>query len=152
MSHITKLAVKITDADALAQACRELGVELRREQKTFRTYAGSQSPCDMAICDPQNERAYEIGLVATRDAAGRHTGWEVHLDHWAGGGGLYQKLGDQAGRLLQHYGIAAAERKASADGWRSRREQLPDGSIRLICEPKPVFAQQSAGGSWGGGF
>jgi hypothetical protein len=145
MSHITTLSVKVTCIDALAQACQELGVELRREQRHFTTFAGQQNRCDMAIVDPHNQKAYEIGLVAAKDGKG----WEVHIDDFMGGQGLFAKVGPRAGLLLQRYGIAAAERKASADGWQSRRESLPDGSIRLVCEPKPVFAQAAAGGGWG---
>lgn len=148
MSHISKLSVRITDADALAQACRELGLDLRRDQRRFKTFAGQQNECDMAIVDPANKLAYEVGLVAAKDGKG----WEVHLDEWDGGKGIMHKLGTQAGLLLQRYGIAAAERKASADGWQSRRETLQDGSIRVICEPKPQFAQAAAGGGWGSGF
>lgn len=151
MSHISTLAVRITNADALAQACRELGVELRRDQHTFKTYAGQQSRCDMAIVDPTGRAKYEIGLVAVEAKGDKPAGWDMKVDHWASGGGLYEKLGDKFSTLLQHYGIAAAEHKASADGWQSYRETLPDGSIRLICEPKPQFVEQGAGGgSWGG--
>ena len=106
----------------------------------------------MAIVDPHNERAYEIGLVEAKRVAGQPPSWEMQVDHWGQGGGLYAKLGNQFGLLLQRYGIAAAERKATSEGWQSHRETLPDGSIRLICEPKPVFAQAAAGGGWGSGF
>lgn len=149
MSHISTLAVRITSVDALAQACRELGVELRRDQHHFTTFAGQQSRCDMAIVDPANRKAYEIGLVAVEAKGDKPAGWEMQVDHWGQGGGLYAKLGERFGLLLQRYGIAAAEHKATADGWQSHRETLPDGSIRLICEPKPQFAQAGAG-SWGG--
>lgn len=152
MSHISTLSVRITDVEALAQACRELGVELRRDQKHFTTFAGQQNRCDMTIVDPTGRAKYEIGLVEAKAKDGQPGGWEMMVDHWGGGGGLYQKLGDRFGLLLQRYGIAAAERRAAADGFRSWRQTLEDGSIRLFCEPKPQFAQAGAGSSWGGGF
>jgi hypothetical protein len=150
LSHISRLAVKITDCDALARACQELGVELRREQRTFRTFGGNTDKCEMAIVDPQNKQAYEIGLVPLKDG----TGYEVLVDHWGAGGGLYAKLGEQFGLLRQRYGICAAESRAQKDGWNSWRQQQPDGSIRLVCEPKPQFATAAAGGgdAWGAGY
>ena len=66
MSHITQVEIEIHDIDALAQACSLIGVELRREQKTFRNFGGANTKCEMAIVDPANAEAYELGLVRAK--------------------------------------------------------------------------------------
>jgi hypothetical protein len=144
MSHVSTLAIQVSDVDAFEAACRECGVELRREQKTFKTYGGTRNPCDMAVVDVSNPNAYEIGLVRTAD--GRY---EVKTDEWGRSGGLKEKVGENAGRLLQHYGISAAKRVAQKQGMHVHEQRLPDGRIRLVCEPRQQQATASAGG-WGG--
>jgi hypothetical protein len=143
MSHVSTLSIQVSDVDAFEAACRECGVELLREQKTFKTYGGSRNPCDMAVVDVANPNAYEIGLV--RNAAGKY---EVKTDEWEND--LQKKVGKNAGLLLQHYGIGAAKRVAIKQGMQVREHKLPDGRIRLVCEPRQQQATASAGGGWGG--
>ena len=144
MSHISQIAIEVKDIDALEIACRERGVELRREQKTFRTFRGAQTKCDMAIVDPTNNRAYEIGVVLGKDGV-----YKLQTDEWQGGLGMNEKVGDRAGLLLQRYGLNVAKRQAAKQGWAANEQRLPDGSIRLVCEPKQQYATAGAGG-WGG--
>lgn len=149
MSHITECEVQVSDLTAFEQACRDRGVELRREQKTFRNYGGRQSPCDMAIVLPGNKHAYEAGLVKTKDGKA----WKVQADNFDAynkDGGLTKVIGENAGLLVQRYGINAARNAAVKQGMSVREVQQADGSIKLICEPKQVYAQASGG--WSSGY
>ena len=152
----------VTDLNAFEKACRERGVELRREQRTFKTYGGTQNRCDMAVVDASNPNAYEIGLVKCRvepdprDASKLRkvadpngTGYMMLTDEWGSSGGLKEKVGENAGLLVQHYGINAAKRVAQKQGMQVREHKLPDGRIRLVCEPRQQQAMAGAGG-WGG--
>ena len=153
MSHISTIKVGIFDLDAFQLACSQKGVELRRNQKTFKNYGGRQDACEMAVVDATNPQAYELGLVRARyneqkklvaDKDG--TCWMIQMDNYSGGKGMNQKVGKNAGLLLQRYGINAARNAAVREGMTLSEMQLEDGSIRLICEPKQEFAKASAGG------
>ena len=147
MSHITQVEIQITDVDALAQACSLIGVELRCEQKTFTAYGGGQHKCEMAIVDPQNERAYELGVVQSKDGKG----WQIKMDNYMGGKGMNAKVGDDAGLLLQRYGLCVARKQAMKQGMAVREERLQDGRIRLVCEPRQALAA-AGGGFVGSGY
>ena len=86
MSHISKVKTRIDDLDALEEACLELGLELRRDQKTYATYAGMKHACEAAIVLPENARAYEIGVVKVQGTDGQE--YELAFDDWTGGRGM----------------------------------------------------------------
>lgn len=146
MSHISELKIAVRDVDAADAACRELGVELRRNQKTFKNYGNRQSPCDMAICVPGAGRdTFEAGLIKQKDGS-----YLVQMDNWQGGYGLNEKIGANATKFLQAYGVCAAEAAAKKQGMVTNRHQQPDGTIRLVCEAKPQYAV--AGRGYGSGY
>lgn len=161
MSHISKIEIVIVDLDAFEAACRELGVELRRNQKTFKSFAGAKHPCEMAVVDAANQEAYELGLVRARydnNQASRTFGQVVQdpngsaymalTDNWDGGKGLNEKIGENAGLLMQRYGLNAARRQAAQQGMSVvREERLPNGSVRMVFEPRKQYAQAGAYGS-----
>jgi hypothetical protein len=88
MSHITKINLLIKDLDALASACDKLGLELVRDQKTFKAYRTGR--CEHAIRVKGNERAYEIGIAKSADGKGFELKWDADIGD---GGGLYEKVG-----------------------------------------------------------
>jgi hypothetical protein len=141
MSHISSIKTQIADLDALADACHELGLELRRNQHTYKTYNGRETACDAAIVDPANARAYEVGLVRAADGQT----YTLGFDAWNAGHGMMAKIGSGCGKLLQEYGRAKTRRIAASKGWSYREERLQDGRIRCYCEPKAQAAW--AGGS-----
>lgn len=141
MSHISTIEVRITDLDAFEAACRECGVELRREQKRFKNYGGRNSPCEMAVVLPGNERAFELGLVKSEDG----DGYTIQMDNWQQGYGMNDKVGRDACTLRQLYGVHAATAAAEKLHMKVQRTQLADGSIRLICEPRQQYAQAGIG-------
>ena len=152
MSHITQIEIAVTDVDALAQACSLIGVELRQQQKTFRSFGGAHTKCEMAVVDPQNAEAYELGLVrAKANGHGQEAGWKIQMDNWQGGHGMNAKVGNDAGLLLQRYGLCVARKQAMKQGMAVREERLQDGRIRLVCEPRQALAA-AGGGFVGSGF
>lgn len=148
MSHITTLTLQVTCLDSFALACQQRGVELKRDQHTFRNFAGQRTKCDMAVVDPTNKEAYEIGLIRSPDGKS----YAVQMDNWDGGKGLNAKVGENAGLLMQSYGINAARRQAQKQGMAVFEERLPDGSVRLKCEPRQQLAQAGAGAWQGSGY
>lgn len=145
MSHISTIRTAINDLDALDEACRSLGLELRREQKTYRTYGGRESACEAAIVLPGSARAYEVGLLRG-DAAGTY---ELAFDDWQGGQGMVARTGQECRTVLVEYARAKTKRLARQKGWSYREERLPDGRYRIHCQPKAKQAWAGASGrSW----
>lgn len=140
MSHISEIEIAVSDLKAFEKACKERGVELVRKT-TFKNFGGRHSPCDMAVVDPTNKSAYEAGLVKSADGKS----YRLQLDNWDGGRGLNEKIGHNGGLLLQRYGINAARNAAVRQGMSVREELLPDGKVRLVCEPKQQLARAGAG-------
>lgn len=140
MSHVVDIKCEITDLDALEAACRRLGLELARGQKTHRwygRYVGDSSlpegvaesdlgKCAHAVRLPGSDRAYEVGLVP--NASGK--GWTLHYDNWSGGYGMSEKVGHTCGKLLQAY-AAEKLRLTVAKTHRVTEQRLPNGSIRM---------------------
>ncbi|SRR6266566_5026868 len=127
MSHIVKEKLRIFNLDALAQACKNLGVELRMGQKTHKWYGqwmgdyplpegyttDDLGKCDHAIRVPGNPQAYEIGVVQQRDAQG---GYALMYDFWAGGYGLMDKVGKNCDSLYREYAIQATLQQQYSEG------------------------------------
>jgi len=137
-------------------------LELRRGQKKYRWYGESvgDSPlprgvavsdlgkCEHAVSIPGDKTVYEIGLVLLANGS-----YQLHYDEFNGGYGLQAKVGRKAGLLLQRYGLNAAANQARKQGMTVRSETvLPDGRIRLVCEPRQQFAQAGGGQFVGSGF
>ncbi len=144
MSHISTIEVTITDLGAFEAACQECGVQLLRDQKRFRNYGGRNTPCEMAVVLPGNERAYELGLVRSADGKG----WTIQMDNWNRGNGMNEKVGTDACTLRQLYGVHAAMAAAKKQGMSVARQQLADGSIRVVCEPRVAYAQAGVGSGY----
>lgn len=142
MSHITVIEIQIKDLDALEAAARELGLELRRGQTTYDWYGrkvgndpmpegftvADLGKCDHAITIPGNERAYEVGVCASRNG---EPGYTLMWDFWNGGYGLQDKIGQNGQRLIQEYAVQVAMNEAMREGFRVTREVLEDGRVVL---------------------
>lgn len=99
----------------------------------------------MAVVLPGNKDAYEAGLVKTADGKA----WKIQVDNFIGGKGMVAAIGTDAGLLMQRYGINAAKAAALKQGMSVREQQMQDGSIKLVCEPRQQLAQA---GGYGSGF
>lgn len=150
MSHVAAIELQILDLDALEQACGELGLELRREQKTFKWYGRwvndyneqdaaylklgmkpeDYGKCDHAIAVKGNAGAYEAGLIKVPGKPG----WSVIFDFFGGSGqALANCLGGQsADKLKQTYAAHAATRAALKQGFRVQKSIKADGTVQLL--------------------
>jgi hypothetical protein len=123
MSHFTTIRTQIRDADALRDACRELGVELL-ENAEARGYRENRQRGDLVI---RLKGPYDI--AANRQEDGTYL---LATDWWDGH--VEQEVGANFGRLLQLYAVHKATREARRKGYCVRRQPLPNGSIKLCIE------------------
>ncbi len=120
MSHFTTIQTQVRDLDALADACRELGVELTTGE-TARGFAGNTRTGEAVI---KLSGPYDIAVnKATGNTYGLTTDW------W--NGHVEKEVGKDYGKLLQLYGVYKASREARKRGYSVRRQSLKDGSIKL---------------------
>lgn len=147
MSHITKIGLQIKDLDALDLACRRLGLELIRGQKTHKWYGRfvGDSPgiagmmpkdygkCEHAIRVKDNAQAYEIGLVRRADGKG----YEMVWDSWQGGYGLSKATGydvkdTKATKLRDWYAAEVARKQMARQGFMVKTIQQ-DRKVQVLC-------------------
>jgi len=145
MSHISTIKMEIADLATLAEAAQALGLELRENQKTFKTFNRQTTKCDAAIVAPENPDCYEIGV--TRTAAGTY---ELQHDDFAGGMGMVAKAGKQCRRLLVEYGVARTKSLARQKGWRYHEQREENGQVHCYVTPPTSWTtpQQASGKRW----
>jgi hypothetical protein len=156
MSHIAQVDVQIMDLDALAAACRRLGLELVRGQQTYRWYGESVGDfplpegfatedlgrCEHAIRLTEESRAargigirkhdpYEIGICRRRDGK---PGYALLWDFFKGGYGLQTHVGEDCKKLRQMYALETAKRQAIRSGFRVTERAEAGGKFRLVLQ------------------
>ncbi len=119
MSHISKIELEVKDLGILGQACSKLGLQLIRNQKTFRWY-GKEAPCDHTIQVPGAD--YEIG-VTRKDHF-----YELNCDFYDRN--LEKVIGSQGGLLKQAYAVMKTRIEARKKGY-SVLERKTENSIKL---------------------
>jgi len=141
MSHVTTVKMKIKDLDALEHAAKQCGLELVRNQKTYRQYYSASREaygsaetvqaglsdkdlrsCDHALRVAGVPTAYEIGVKKTDD------GFILLFDPHAGGMGLMARVSgvNKAGvndhrnlnKLQQEYSTEVGRKQLRAQGIR----------------------------------
>ncbi|WP_179136095.1 DUF1257 domain-containing protein [Paenibacillus sp. 32352] len=122
MSHFTKMKTEIRDIQALELACRELGLDLLRDQSA-RGYNGRLLPADYVV---KLKGPYDLAFTLGR------TGAYTMTTDWYNGH-VEKEVGKRAEHLLQHYAVHAATLAARKQGYAVERRQMEDGSIKLIC-------------------
>ena len=127
MSHVAEIPLEIRDLDALEIAARKLGLEVKRGQKTYKSYQGRLA-CEHALVQPDNPNGWEIGVVKRQDGKGYALMW----DSYAQGHGLVQKVGHDAGKVQPRYSPEVGAKKARFQGFRVT-EKFENGKIRLRC-------------------
>jgi hypothetical protein len=139
MSHITTIKTEIRDLDALRSACTECGAVFVEGQTTYQWFGESVGDyplpegitkeklghCSHAIRVPGVE--YEIGVVQKPNGH-----WTLAYDFWGPGQGLLQKFGEGCQRLLQLYAVHKTIHEARKKGYTAQRQQLKDGSVKLV--------------------
>ena len=119
MSHISRIELEVKDLGVLGQACERLGLQLIRNQKTFRWY-GKEGDCDHAIKVP--EAAYEIGVIQ------KDNFFELNCDFYDRN--LEKVIGSKGGLLKQAYAVIKTRIEARKKGY-SVLERKAENSIRL---------------------
>lgn len=120
MSHFATLTTRIRDLDALAEACRELGLDLVRNA-VARGYGSNQKQGDAVL---RLKGPYDIALNRQPDGT-----YGLTTDWW--GGHVEKEVGANYGRLLQLYALHKAQIESRRKGYSTRRQTLKDGSIKL---------------------
>ena len=142
MSHIAEISLDIKDLDALEAASKRLGMELARDQKSYRWYGRSVGDyplptgfaeadlgkCDHALKVTGKPRAYEIGIVKRRDG---RPGWQLLWDFWSGGFGLQDCVGENADRLKQGYATEVTRKYWKRKGYKVSESKREDGTVIL---------------------
>ena len=120
MSHISKIELEVKDLGTLGQACRRLGLELLKGQKTFRWYGQEDGKCDHAIKVPG--AIYEIGVIKAASAL------ELQCDYYDPAIG--KAIGQTGGILKQAYAVERTKAEARRKGY-TVIEKTTDSGIRL---------------------
>jgi hypothetical protein len=120
MSHFATIHTRIRDLDALAGACREMGLTLI-ENAEARGYGSNQKRGDVVL---RLKGPYDIALNRQGDGT-----YGLTTDWW--GGHVEKEVGANYGRLLQLYALHKAQIESRRRGYSTRRQTLGDGSIKL---------------------
>jgi hypothetical protein len=158
MLHMAAIDLEITDLDALEEACKHLGLELVRGQKTWRwhgrwvndfhvqeaAYNNGIKPEEYGQCADHvlaiagNKDAYEIGVVSRRDGK---PGWVLVYD-FLGPGEAISKLiqgenengqVDRAGKLKQYYVVCKSTQQLKAKGFDYRIITTSNGHVQCVA-------------------
>jgi hypothetical protein len=116
MSHIAKIELEVTDLECLSKACDHLGLDLMREQTTFKWFKGD-CQCQHAIKVP--DAIYEIGLVKNQNH------YELQTDFFDNG--IEAAIGPNGGRLKQRYAVEKTLTAAKTRGFRIIEKKTDNG-------------------------
>lgn len=142
MSHVVELELEVKDLNSLSKACTKLGLELVRDQHSYKWFgrsvgdypipagfkASDLGKCDHAIRIPDNKQAYEIGVVKRKDG---RPGYTLLWDFWAGGYGMQAIVGNDGENLTQQYSNQLTRKKLAAKGFRMVEHMNQNGDIQL---------------------
>lgn len=142
MSHLTKVKVQVRDLEVLKKVCAELGLEFKKDQKTYKwfgTFVGDSplpagmkvedlGQCDHAISVKGNKAAYEVGLRKQKDGS-----YQLAFDFWSGGCGLEKIVGKNCSTLMSAYSQAVAKKSLTKAGYIfSGTKKLSDGTTEMV--------------------
>lgn len=149
MSHVATVDIEVRDLDSLAAACSRVGLELVRNQNTYKWYGESvgDTPipagftaedlgnCEHAIRVPgqaaleKHRQAYEIGVVRRRDG---RPGFTLMYDAFGTHGRALEALaGAGCAKLKQAYAAIVSAKTARLRGHQVTERLRADGSIEL---------------------
>jgi len=120
MSHISKIELEVNDLRTLNRACRRLGLQLVKGQKTFKWFSRKAGDCDHAIRVPEAE--YEIGITGADGI------YQLECDYYDRRIG--QAIGENGGLLKQAYAVEKTKAEARRKGYMAIEKQTDTG-IRL---------------------
>ena len=141
MSHVALVDVIIKDLGALEKVCPDLNLELIRDKQRYKWYGEwvndyhksdaayllgldpkEYGKCDHVIKVPGT--SYEIGLVPVsklknKDGSLKYPGqkgWKLVYDFYGPGREIKSKYGQKLEKIVQAYGVKAAQRWAMKQG------------------------------------
>jgi hypothetical protein len=122
MSHFVAIKTSVKDVNALRKACEELGLELL-EKGTARGYASNKIKGDYVI---KLKGPYDIAANLDKETGsyGFSTDWFA--------GHVEKEVGTGYAKLLQLYAIHKTQIEARKKGLTCRRQQLGDGSVKIV--------------------
>jgi hypothetical protein len=140
MSHITKINLIVKDLDAMDAAAKRLGLELVRNQKTFKGFTTGR--CDHALRVAGVPGTYEIGLAKRADGKGYELKWDGHMGAYGTAMPLYKAVGygepitfnkaASCAKLNDWYAATVAKKTMSRQGFRVTLTQQP-GKVQVVC-------------------
>jgi len=132
MSHMSTVGVVIKDLESLGTACRRLGIELVRGQKTATYYGHNKVNCEHAIRVPSS--AHEIAIIKNADGT-----YSLQADFYGLEGEKIRKLcGSNLGLLTQSYAVEKAKIEARRKGYSVLEKREEDNSITLTLKRRVV--------------
>lgn len=147
MSHITTVALKIKDLNALKSALAEFGAVWCENQQTYKWYGPSvgDTPLPVGITKDMLGKCshaiklpgvnYEIGVVKMPDNTYTLAyDFYDYRPHGHDGGKLLEKFGQGLQKLTQAYACAKVSLEARAKGWMCQKQKLANGSIKLVLQ------------------
>lgn len=120
MSHISKIELEVNDLRTLDRACRRLGLQLVKGQKTFKWFGRKAGDCDHAIRVPEAE--YEIGITSVDGI------YQLECDYYDRLIG--QAIGENGGLLKQAYAVEKTKAEARRKGYLAIEKETDTG-VRL---------------------
>lgn len=128
MSHIATVHCQIKDLDALEEAVKKFNATLKRNQTSFKAYAGTNTKCKHAIELDGDRNAYGIGL---RQLAQADEEYELACDFYDSK--LERAFGTGLVSLKNEYQAVVAETTLARRGYRVRRDVDTREQIRLVA-------------------
>lgn len=125
MSHFTSIETQIKDLEALADACQQMGLELKSEA-VCRGYAGIGRTAHRVV---KLQGPYDIAVDPSPRCQGTY---DLTTDWW--GSHVEREVGAGFGRLLQSYGIQKTTREAQRRGLRLTSRTEENGSVLITLE------------------
>jgi hypothetical protein len=120
MSHISKIELEVKDLHTLDLACKRLGLQLVKGQKTFKWFGAKAGKCNHAIRVPGAK--YELGIVKSDGL------YELKCDYYDRNIG--NAIGENGGLLKQAYAVEKTRAEARLKGYSVIEKQTETG-IRL---------------------
>ena len=129
MSHITVVATELRDPDAIKAVARALGIEIV-ENARVRFFLGHSALCDLVFRLPG---LYDLGLKRNERGVYDFVCDQELLDnHCSRGEAGRAIIGQHGNRIKQEYAVQKAMATARRKGQSVVRQQLNDGSVRLV--------------------
>lgn len=136
MSHIAKIELEIKDLTALRASVKSLGYEFMENQDTyawFGTWVGDYPLPDGITVDMLGKCSHVISVPGCKYEIGvvkKGSNYILLWDFWSGGG-LVEKIGNNAGPIKQAYTLECVRREARLNKYKIQETKIKNG-VRVI--------------------